>query len=257
MHNGNTVNKVQTKITKIAKIESSLTMKQQLYWKKMNRFKEVLLINLLGNIPTIAFGPKLRNSLYRLIFARLDNSVYIQNDVEFLNASCIEIGSGAHIFKGVRIDARGHENNRVCLENSVALEKNVDIGALDDTHIHIDQETFIGPGVSITGPGDVKIGKRCLIAANTGIFANNHNFADPTKYIAEQGITCKGIVIEDDCWLGHGVTVLDGVTIGKGSVIGAGAVVTKDIPPYSVAVGIPAKVVKSRIGDELLINSRD
>ncbi|MCX7595635.1 MAG: acyltransferase, partial [Fischerella sp.] len=74
---------------------------------------------------------------------------------------------------------------------------------------------------------------------------------------AEQGVTCKGIIIEDDCWLGHGVTVLDGVTIGKGSVIGAGAVVTKDIPPYSVAVGIPAKVVKSRISDELLINSKD
>jgi len=49
------------------------------------------------------------------------------------------------------------------------------------------------------------------------------------------------------CWLGHGVTVLDGVTIGKGSVIGAGAVVTKDIPPYSVALGVPAKVVKSRL----------
>ena len=54
-------------------------------------------------------------------------------------------------------------------------------------------------------------------------------------------------MIEDDCWLGHGVTVLDGVTIGKGSVIGAGAVVTKNIPPYSVALGVPAKVVKSRL----------
>ncbi|MCX7595999.1 MAG: acyltransferase, partial [Fischerella sp.] len=158
-------------------------MNQQIYWRKLHRFREVLLINLLGNIPTIAFGSKLRNLLYRLIFAKLGDSVYIQNDVEFLNASCIEIGSGVHIFKGVRIDARGHENNKVCLEKSVALEKNVDIGALYDTHIHIAQETFIGPGVSITGPGDVKIGKRCLIAANTGIFANNHNFADPMKYI--------------------------------------------------------------------------
>jgi acetyltransferase-like isoleucine patch superfamily enzyme len=53
-------------------------------------------------------------------------------------------------------------------------------------------------------------------------------------------------VIEDDCWLGTGVKVLDGVTIGQGSVVGAGAVVTKDIPPYSVAVGIPSKVIAQR-----------
>ncbi|HOZ23028.1 MAG TPA: DapH/DapD/GlmU-related protein, partial [bacterium] len=62
-----------------------------------------------------------------------------------------------------------------------------------------------------------------------------------------QGYESKGgVVIEDDCWLGAGVMVLDGVTIGTGSVIGAAAVVTKDIPPYSVALGIPAKVVATR-----------
>lgn len=53
-------------------------------------------------------------------------------------------------------------------------------------------------------------------------------------------------MISDDCWLGHNVTVLDGVTIGKESIIGAGSVVSKDIPPYSIAVGAPAPVIKSR-----------
>jgi acetyltransferase-like isoleucine patch superfamily enzyme len=53
-------------------------------------------------------------------------------------------------------------------------------------------------------------------------------------------------VIEDDVWIGAGVTVVDGVTIGRGSVIGAGAVVTNDIPPYSIAVGTPAKPIKDR-----------
>jgi galactoside O-acetyltransferase len=62
----------------------------------------------------------------------------------------------------------------------------------------------------------------------------------------EQGITAEGIVVEDDVWLGSGAIVLDGVHIGRGSVIGAGAVVTEDLPPYSIAVGSPARVVRDR-----------
>lgn len=142
---------------------------------------------------------------------------------------------------------------KICLENQVVLERNVDIGALDQTtFISIGQNTFIGPGTCIAGPGNIRIGANCLIAAQSGIFANNHNFADLDLPIKEQGVTCKGIEIEDDCWLGSGVKVLDGVTIGKGSVIGAGAVVTKDIPSLSIAVGVPARVIKKRDAKEVI-----
>ncbi|MEM9925402.1 MAG: acyltransferase [Cyanobacteria bacterium P01_D01_bin.50] len=217
---------------------------------KIKRFQEVLVTGLLGDLPTIALGPKLRKLIYPSILAQMGKSIYIQNGVEFLGASNIELGSGVYLFKGVRIDALGHQNNKITLEEGVSIERNVDIGALDDTQIHIDKGTFIGVGACIAGPGNVKIGKRCLIAAHSGIFANNHTYADPLKYIADQGVTCKGITIEDDCWLGHAVTVIDGVTIGKGSIIGAGAVVTKDIPPYSIAVGTPARVIKTRLPQE-------
>ena len=134
------------------------------------------------------------------------------------------------------------------------LDSQVFIIAL--THIRdaafLQQGTFIDLYVCLADPGNIKIGKWCLIAAHVGIFANNHIFDDSTQYIEDQGVTRQGIVIEDDCWIGHAVTVLDGVTIGKGSIIGAGAVVTKDIPPFSVAVGIPAKVVKSRTDKQLI-----
>ncbi|MBD2436613.1 acyltransferase [Nostoc sp. FACHB-110] len=226
-------------------------MNNQLHSTKLQRFQELLLTTLLGDIPTIALGPKLRNLVYRQIFAQLGSSVYIQNGVEFLGTASIEVGKRVYIFKGVRIDAQGHPNNKVYLANSVAIERNVDIGCLADTSIYIDEETFIGPGVCIEGPGNIKIGKRCMIAANSGIYANNHNFANSVEPIKYQGVTRQGIVIEDDCWLGHGVTVLDGVTIGEGSVIGAGAVVNKNIPPFSVAVGVPARVIKSRIHQKL------
>ncbi|MBD2113713.1 acyltransferase [Nodosilinea sp. FACHB-141] len=85
-----------------------------------------------------------------------------------------------------------------------------------------------------------------MIASHCCIYANNRGFDDLTRPIHSQPLTTVGITIEDDCWLGTGVKVLDGVTIGTGSVIGAGAVVSRDIPPYSVAVGIPARVIKSR-----------
>ncbi|MEH2193718.1 MAG: acyltransferase [Nostoc sp.] len=226
-------------------------MHNEQYFSKLQRVQELFVTTVLGDIPTILLGSKLRNLGYRRIFAQIGSPVYIQNGVEFNGTSCIEIGNGVYIFKGVRLDARGHKNNRIYLGNRVAIERNVDIGCLEDTCIHIDEDTFIAPNVCIEGPGDIKIGKHCMIAAHSGIYANNHNFAEPMELIKYQGVTRKGIVIEDDCWLGHGVTVLDGVTIGKGSVIGAGAVVNKDIPPFSVAVGIPARVIKNRIGKEV------
>ncbi|MFN6567087.1 acyltransferase [Dendronalium sp. ChiSLP03b] len=230
-------------------------MNHKRYSSKWQRLQELLVTTFLGEIPTIAFGPKLRNLAYSRIFAQMGSPVYIQNGVEFIGTNYIEMGKGVYIFKGVRIDAKGHENNRIYLGDGVAIERNVDIGCLEDTCIHIDEETFIGPDVSIAGPGDIKIGKHCMIAAHSGIYANHHNFADPKKLIKHQGVIRQGIVIEDDCWLGHGVTVLDGVTIGKGSVIGAGAVVNKDIPPFSIAVGMPARVIKNRIAKDLVISS--
>jgi len=94
--------------------------------------------------------------------------------------------------------------------------------------------------------GGVEIGDNVLIGPHVGIHGSKYNYGSREDLIIDQGIVSKGIRIEDDVWIGSHSTILDGVTIGKGAVIGAGAVVTKDIPPYSVAVGVPAKVIKER-----------
>ena len=74
-----------------------------------------------------------------------------------------------------------------------------------------------------------------------------HGHDDPNLPMREQPLTSRGdIVIEDDVWLGAQVCVMDGVVIGKGAIVGAGAVVTKDVPPYTLAVGVPARVIRSR-----------
>ena len=96
------------------------------------------------------------------------------------------------------------------------------------------------------GVGGLEIGDNTRIAAHTIITPMNHIFADPDTPIWKQGETAEGIKIGNDVWLGSNVKIMDGVTIGDGCVIGAGSVVVKDIPPYSVAVGVPAKIVKKR-----------
>ena len=96
------------------------------------------------------------------------------------------------------------------------------------------------------GHGELIIGNNVRIAAGTIIAPVNHVFSDPNKPIRQQGIITKGIIIKDDVWIGANSTILDGVTIGRGSVIGAGSVVTTTIEPYSIAVGVPCKVVKKR-----------
>lgn len=112
--------------------------------------------------------------------------------------------------------------------------------------IKIGDNCSINSFCHISGNGGVEIGNNVLIATQCVLISANHNFENTGIPISEQRETREKIKIEDDVWLGAGVKVLAGVTIGRGSVIGAGAVVTKDIPPFSIAVGVPAKVVRKR-----------
>ena len=213
---------------------------------KWIRAKELLVTTCVDWLPVSAGGVFIRNLAYHLVFKKMGRAIYIQNGAELIGADKIEIGSESFIGRGVSIVIH-HFSSRVLIEQKVVLDKGVVIEPVgEDCCIEIGEHTFIGPYTCIAGPGNIKIGKHCLIAAHSGIVANNHIFSDPIEMIDFQGVTRQGVVIGDNCWLGYGVKVLDGVTIGEGSVIGAGAVVTKDIPPYSVAVGVPAKVVRSR-----------
>ena len=208
------------------------------YWK------EYILTGILGVIPT-PIGNKLRNWVYSLIFHRVGKWVYIQPNVRFIGTSTIEIGDYVRIYNGSYISNRG---NNIRFGHNVSIDHGVDIRAFDREggHITIAEHTYIGPYVCMAGPGFIRIGKDCMIASHSSLYANNHVFENSSELIREQPVTTKGIIIEDDCWLGTGVRVLDGVTIGRGSVIGAGAVVSRDIPPYSIAVGVPAKVIGKR-----------
>ena len=108
----------------------------------------------------------------------------------------------------------------------------------------IGDHTRIGLHNTIIGP--VTIGSHVNLAQGITITALNHNFDDPSKRIDEQGISTVPVILGDDIWIGANAVILPGVTIGSHSVIAAGAVVTKDVPPHSLALGVPA-VVKKKI----------
>jgi acetyltransferase-like isoleucine patch superfamily enzyme len=108
--------------------------------------------------------------------------------------------------------------------------------------VKMGEKVLIGVGSQITGP--VTFGNNILLAQHVLMSGLNHDFEDVTKPIVAQGYSKKTIVVEDGAWIGAGAIITAGVTIGKNAVVGAGSIVTKDVPPYSVAVGNPAKVVK-------------
>ena len=112
--------------------------------------------------------------------------------------------------------------------------------------IVIGDNCTINPYTTIYGQGGVYIGNNVRIASHCSVIPANHIFSDPERPIFQQGLSKKGIVIEEDVWMGSGVKILDGVTVSKGCVIGANSVVTKSTQPYGVYVGVPAHLLKSR-----------
>lgn len=107
----------------------------------------------------------------------------------------------------------------------------------------IGERTKIGLSNTIIGP--VTVGNDVRLAQNITLSGLNHNYEDVNLPIHVQGVSTSPIIVEDDAWIGANVVVVAGVTIGKHSIVAAGSIVTKNIPPFSVAVGNPARVIKT------------
>ena len=116
-------------------------------------------------------------------------------------------------------------------------------------NITIGYRVSINRNTMLTAKANINIGNNVSIGPNVIINSGNHNFEKTNIPINQQGHTVSPITIEEDVWIGGGAIILAGVTIGKGSIIAAGAVVTKDVEPYSVVGGVPAKLIKSRKND--------
>jgi acetyltransferase-like isoleucine patch superfamily enzyme len=156
---------------------------------------------------------------------------------------CVRLGHRVHISEQVRlISERG---------GSIDIGDNCKVGTmsiLEDRggFIRIGERTAINSFSVLYGHGGLTIGDDCIFATGLICVPAEHNFSDPNVPVKNQGQSMKGITIGNGVWLGARVTVLDGVTIGDGAIVGAGAVVTQDIPANSIAVGVPARVIRQR-----------
>ncbi len=113
--------------------------------------------------------------------------------------------------------------------------------------VSLGNRVFIG-GYCHLSVSKLTIGDHTMLASHVSIVGGDHHFLKVGTPIRDAGQQPdrKGVTIGKDCWIGHGVIILDGVSIGEGSVIGAGALVTRNVPPYEIHVGVPAKKVKDR-----------
>jgi len=112
--------------------------------------------------------------------------------------------------------------------------------------MRIGDETWIGQQCFLHSAGGLDIGSRVGIGPGVRIITSAHGEAGRDTPILDSPVEFAPVVIEDDCDIGVSATILPGVRIGRGAQIGAGAVVTEDVPPYSIAVGVPAKVIRER-----------
>ena len=172
----------------------------------------------------------------------------------------VQITHGKHITCGKRVKFEDYsEIHGLCSEglvfgNDVTIGRGVMIrpssyyGGDLGKGLVIGDNSSIGPDAYVGCSGKIVIGKNVMFGPKCSLFAENHNFSDGNTTIKSQGVNQKGIVIEDNCWIGSNVIILDGVHIGKGSVIGAGTLVTKDIPENSVVMDHRSKRIYMRTG---------
>ena len=186
--------------------------------------------------------------MYPLLIGKCGRGVIFGTNIVLRHPQKISIADNAIIDDNVMIDAKGLDNTGIILENEVFVGRN-SILSCKGGYIILRERVNIGFNCEVYSSSKVEIGADTLLAAYTYVVGGgSYNLDRKDIPISKQpDFEGKGgIFIEQGTWIGAHCVILDGVKIGTGSVIAAGAVVNKEIPPMSIAAGIPAKVIKER-----------
>jgi acetyltransferase-like isoleucine patch superfamily enzyme len=194
--------------------------------------------------------PILRGLWLRLFLKESKGIVFLGKHTKIQFKSKIKLGKTITIGDNVEINALSKNGiimgNNISINRNTIIEctgviRNLGVGLVIGNNVGIAQNCFIQVR------GEVIIGNNVIFGPGVSIFSENHVFSDVDIPIVDQGEVRKGVVIEDNVWIASGATILDGVRIGRDSVIAAGSVVNKDVLPYVVVGGVPAKIIKYRI----------
>jgi len=157
----------------------------------------------------------------------------------------IVIGDNVVIDDGCCLDAKGSTNRGISVGNGVFVGRNT-ILSCKNGDIVLDDEANLGFNVEVFSAARVRIGRRVLVAAYTYLVGGDHLYDRVDIPVLQQGRTARGIEVDDNVWLGAHVVVADGAVIGRDAIIGAGAVVMGEVPPFYIAAGVPARLIRDR-----------
>ncbi len=163
----------------------------------------------------------------RQFYTRLANKLY---NTYFFSTSFLR-----GLFYGIFLKKLG-KHVFICKGVTIMSPQKVELG----------DNVYLGKNVTIAGQAGVTIGANSIINHNVNIISVNHVYQDSSKTIREQGYYGGPISIGEDVWIATGAVITKNTKIGKGAVIGANAVVTKDVPPYALVGGVPAKLIGQR-----------
>jgi acetyltransferase-like isoleucine patch superfamily enzyme len=192
-----------------------------------------------------ALGLVLRKALYPWLLGSCGRNVVFGQNVVLRHAHKIHIGNNVAIDDNCLLDAKGERNRGITIGDGVFVGRNT-ILSCKNGDIELGAGANIGFNCEIFSASRVAVGANVLVAAYSYVIGGDHDFSDPSMPVLDQGRTSTGVTIGDGAWMGAGVKILDGVQVGAHAVVGAGAVVRNDVPPYAVAVGMPARVVSTR-----------
>ena len=191
-----------------------------------------------------ALGLLLRGKLYRPFFAEFGRGVVIGRNVAFRHSCKIRLGEGVVLDDNSVVDAKGEANRGVTLESGVYIGRNT-IVYCKGGDITLGSDVSLSANCIVFSSNKLTMKRGTMVGAYSYLLSGGeYDYQSPLPFSMQTGMETQGpLEIGSDCWLGARVTVLDGASIGDHCVLGAGAVVTHAVPPNSLAVGVPARVV--------------
>ncbi|NLZ16301.1 MAG: acyltransferase [Desulfobulbaceae bacterium] len=209
-------------------------------------YYEIALL-LCGNVAG-GLGYLLRKLVFPRLFKQSGHGLILGKGLILRHPGKMSFGKRVAIDDYAMLDASGSGEGGITFGDDVIISRNCIIQGKTGP-VHIGNRADIGCNVVLSSVAGITIGKAVLIAGNCYLGGGRYYLNRLDQAIMDQGGFSRGpLSIGDGAWLGAGAVVLDGVQIGKGCVVGAGSVVTRDLPDYSIALGVPAQVVRMRAG---------